>query len=329
MTVTPKVYRFSPGAKTGVAVIDGVKRCMDATGTHHWEVVAYSAGSTITLRDKATLQRQLRLVALATGSPSPSVACYYSAAAGANETPACFITGGLLTLALNDSQASIGTDESYVVEVEDSFSLCLGKGTDGGPGVATGSFNFALHAGRIFSAHNRSDSSLEEGILAGGFGVRAVTTGSETNRYLGAAITSATHGIRQSLILLPDNTWSRVSGATNVSANGFRGPSQASTLIANVGDNNTIERLVPMVVSAAVSTTPGGHVAYTRYIRGRRYSIGGIGPDGLTIVNGQVLASAGDPANIGWRHNTASTDGNDLLNLLHVWCPSGQEVLVD
>lgn len=329
MTVNPKVYRFSPGAKTGVAVIDGIKRCMDAAGTHHWEVVAYSAGSTITLRDKATLQRQLRLVALTSGSPSPSVACYYSAAAGANETPACWMTSGLTTLALNDASSGIGTDESYVVELEDAIAVCLGKGSNGGTAVTNGAFNFSVHAGRIFSAHNRSDTSLEEGILAGGFGIRTVTTGSETIRYLGAAITSGTGGTRQSLILLPDNTWSRVSGATNVSANGFRGPSQASTLIANVGDGNTIERLVPMVVSGAVSTTPGGHVAYTRYIRGRRYSINGIGPDGLTISCGQIIASETLPTVIGWRHNVISSDGNDLLNLLHIWCPSGQEVLVD
>lgn len=336
MTVTPKVYKFKPGAKTGVAVIDGIKRCMDAAGTHHWEVEAYSVGASITLRDKLTLQRRLRLVALTSGSPSPSIGCYYSAAAGANESPVCWMTSGLSTANFATADAGIGTDESYVVEIEDAIAICLGKGSDGGTAIPIGAFNYTVHAGRVFSAHNRSDVRPEEGILAGVFGVRLVTTGSETTRYLGAAITSGSHGTRQSFILLPDNTWSRVSGGTNVSTLGARASSVSGTtnILADVGDGPSIERLVPVPVMGAISTTANGHFAYTRYIRARRYAIGAVGPGGITIANGDVFASAAPPPTvIGWRHNATAgfgaDAGNEAINLLHIWCPPGQEVIVD
>ena len=331
MTVTPKVYKFKPGAKTGVAVIDGIKRCMDAAGTHHWEVEAYSAGASITLRDKLTLQRRLRLAALTSGSPSPSIACYYSAAAGANESPICWITSGLSTLNLADAASGMGTDEAYVVEVEDAIAICIAKGSNGGTAIPNGCFNFSVHAGRVFSAHNRSDTRPEEGILSGYFGVRLVTTGSETIRYLGAAITSGSGGTRQSLILLPDNSWSRVSGGTNAAPLAARSTTVSGTpnILADVGDGPIAERLVPVPVMGAISTTANGHFAYTRYIRARRYAIGATGPGGITIANGDVFASAGAPTVIGWRHNMAAADGNDQPNLVHIWCPPGQEVIVD
>jgi methionine aminopeptidase len=325
--VTPQVYRFSPGAKTGVAVVDGVKRCMDAAGIHHWEVESYTENVSITLRDKLTAQRRLRLVALTTGAPSPSVACHYSAAGGANETPACWITSGTTTLNLSASTNGIGTDDSYVIETEDSISVLLGKGTDGGTNWTASALVYGVHAGRIFSCHNRSDR-FEEGILAGVPNMRSGDTNA-VQRMIGSGIFDSTLGTRQSFIGDGVQDWSRLSAASAVSPAGDRFSSTQQNILANVGDTASIERLVPYPVTYASGTTATGHLAYTRFIRARRYGVGDIGPGGATISNTSVFASESAPDDIGWRHNMELSFGTVAKNAIWIWCPPGQETLVD
>ena len=330
MTVTPKVYRFSPGAKTGMAVVNGVKRCMDATGIHHWEVVpgSFTPDLTITLRDKATLQRQLRLVALTSGSPSPSVACYYSAAAGANENPVAYITGGDFSTTLSSSTGGMSTNEAYVVEIEDAISILFGKGTDGATGFLANSLGRGMHAGRIFSAHNRSDMETfgEQGILCG---ILACTTGTTGASY--QLSTDTTTGGNAQRYLLAGSDW--VRACVGVSSAGQRDSlvSAQRNLLANVGDNGSIERLVPYPITGPVTGTTSGHTCYTRYVRTRYYGVGDVGPDGLSVANGLILASQGSPTTIGWRHNQPliTAAATNMRNLLHIWCPPGQEVIVD
>lgn len=345
MSVTPKVYEFVPGLETPGAIIDGVQRVMISTlGTHHWEVVpgSYTAGTTITLRDKATLNRRLRLVAALTGTPNPTVDCYYSHNAGATETYKCWMSGGTTTYAINNGTYGMGAEVAYVIEIEDAITIATAKGTSGGTALVADALTMSVHAGRIFSSHNKSDSANkvgEEGILAGLMMVYNGSTWCWLSNLTGGgggvasgaqnAVWTGTQYVP--VLISPVN----VSAATGEALTHWRdsrpNANNALTLrlLENVGDNQTIERLVPFPVAGPISgANATGHFGYTRYIRARKYGYGDTPPLSSPIDNTTVLESAGDPDNIGWRHNYGWNDASVVENLIHIWCPPGAEVEV-
>lgn len=312
MTVTPKVYQFAPGAKTGAAIIDGVKRCLDAAGTHHWEVVTYTAGSTITLQDKATFTRSLRLVAI---TPQ-NVQAFYTPPGG-SESGAVLMAGGLSSgvNTLDNAQYGMSTNIAYVLEVEDAIFILTNKGLDGGALMAPSAMSWSLSAGRIYSAHNRSDATFEEGVMGGG----CFTAQSNTMGWLSQDTTSS--GTQQSIAWTGGSSFIRICCPTAMNRHSRTASNTA--LLADIGDAaSLIERLVPIPVSGPVSGTTGGHFGYTRYWRARKTPW-----DGALVTNTTILPSAGDP-NIAWRHQFYQNVTDIVINNILIWCPSGQEVIV-
>jgi hypothetical protein len=330
--VTPKVYSFAPGAKTPAAVINGVKRVMDAAGVHHWEEIpgSYTINSTITLRDKATGNRRLRLLAVTTGTPSPSVYGFYSFDGGLTESPASWLTGGpssgSIYYNIGDSTYGISTDLAYVVEVEDAITIAGAKGSNGGTALVADALGMSIHAGRTFSAHNRSDS-------AGGVGEEGIVSG-QMMVYFG----SSWSWLTESRTLTRNYIWTgesfseiSIAVSANVRSNTqWRDKSVSASipLLENVGDNQSIERLTPYPIAGMVSGASAfGHISYSRYFRARKFNHGETTIGGL-IENTTVLQSAGDP-NVGWRHNFGWSSTNVMRNTIHIWCPPGQETIVD
>lgn len=314
MTVTPKVYRFAPGAKTGAAIIDGVKLCMDATGTHHWDVVAHTPGLTITLRDKATLTRSLRLVAIA----PQNVQAFYTPPGG-SESGAVLMAGGLTGGAspntLDNVQYGMSTNVAYVLEVEDAIFILTNKGTGGGTSLLADAMAWGLSAGRIYSAHNRSDTTLEEGVMGGG----CFTSQTNTQGWLSQDTTSS--GTAQSIAWTGGSSFIRICCPTAMNRHSRSASNTA--LLADIGDaGSPIERLVPIPVSGPVTGATAGHFGYTRYWRARKTPW-----DGALVTNTTILPSAGDP-DIAWRHQFYVSASDIVINNILIWCPSGQEVIV-
>ncbi len=330
MSVTPKVYSFAPGAKTPAAIIDGVKRVMDYGGTHHWQVVtgSHAAGLNITLEDKLTGLRRLRLVAYTGGViPTPTVECYYSHDGGVTESGKQFISGGpsgATYYALNNSVYGMSTSLAYVIETEDAITVTTAKGTDGGTSLVADALAMGVHAGRIGSAHNKSDSTSkigEEGLLCGQLMVYGSSAWAMLPDFRASAQNSIWTGSTYSPVCYA------VSGTAQTSWREKRDAS-ALRLVQNVGDSKTIERLAPYpIIHQTAAGSPFAHVGYTRYLRARVYGHGDVGPSGPTISNTTVLQSAGDP-NIGWRHNYGFASVNTAINTIHIWCPPGAEVAV-
>jgi len=324
--VTPKVYYFTPGTKTPAAIIEGVKRVMEAAGTHHWEIVpgSYAINSTITLRDKATGNRRLRLLAVSTGTPSPSVYGFYSFDSGVTESTACWMSGGpsgATYYAIGNGTYGMSSTRAYVIEIEDAITISTHKGTDGGTGLVANALGMSLHAGRIFSAHNRSDSATgvgEEGILGGQLMV-----------YFG----SSWSWLSESRAEITGKVWtgnsfsaSTIAVSTNTrSSTQWRDKTVAASLplIENIGDNQSIERLTPYPIAGLITGASAfGHVGYSRYFRARKFD------HGENLINNEtILQSAGDP-NVGWRHNFAFSSTSTMKNTVHIWCPPNQEVEV-
>ena len=314
MTVTPKVYQFAPGVKTGAAIINGVERCMDAAGTHHWEVVpgSFTPDLTITLRDKNTLTRSLRLVAI---TPQ-NVQAFYTPPGG-SESGAVLMAGGLSSSpnTLDNAQYGISTNIAYVLEVEDAIFILTNRGSDGGTLIAPSAMSWSLSAGRIYSAHNRSDATFEEGVMGGG----CYTSEANTQAWLSQDTTSA--GTQQSIAWTGGSSFIRICCPTAMNRHSRTASNTA--LLADIGDAaSLIERLVPIPVSGPVSGATAGHFGYTRYWRARKTPW-----DGSVVTNTTILPSAGDP-NIAWRHQFYASATNIAINNILIWCPSGQEVIV-
>lgn len=356
MSVTPKVYEFAPGAKTGQAFIDGVKRVMEFTlGTHHWEVVpgSYSPGvnASITLRDKLTQQLRLRLVSVTAGTPNPTIDCFFSRDGGATESVKCWLSGGSTIYEINDPSYGMSIDEAYVIEIEDAITIVSAVGNIGPSAPAdpaidrptslvANALSMGVHAGRIFSAHNKSDSATgagEHGMICGQLMVYTSSPWAMLSGVTGSGggAANGAQGViwNGSAFVTPRIADVPVSAVTAEAATQWR-DSRTTTatytkkLIENVGDNQSIERLVPYPVSGPTSGTGAtGHMSYTRYLRARKYGYGDTA-GGTVIDNTTVLQSTGDP-NIGWRHNW-SFSLNELAqkNTIHIWCPPGAEIEV-
>lgn len=342
MSVTPKVYRLVPGAKTPAAIIDGVKRVMDfAGGVHHWEIVdgSYDPGVSITLQDKATSgMRRLRLTSAPTGTPSPTIDCHYSRDGGANESVNCWVSGGATIYPINNPLFGVSTTEAYVIELEDAITIVGAKGADGGTSLVANGLCMGVHAGRIFSAHNKSDAAIgagEEGMLCGQLMVYNTSPWSmlSASTGLGGGQANGTQGVIWDGVqyIIPRIADIQVSTATGLALTQWRDsrPDAANAytlkMIENAGDNQSIERLVPYPISGPISgVNAKGHFGYTRYIRARKFGFGDTAL-GELIDNATVLQSAGDP-NIGWRHNYGYNATNTRRNTIHIWCPPGAEV---
>lgn len=331
MTVNPKVYKFAPGAKTGAAIITGVKSVMDSPlGTHHWDEHAYTPGSTITLKDKLTGLKRLRLVAVTSGTPSPTVDCYYSHDGGVTESNKCWMSGGTTTYNIDNNFYGMSTDVAYVIEIEDAITIVCGKGSTGGTSLVANSMSMGVHAGRILSAHNKSDSSQkigEEGLMCGQLMVYNGSTWSMLSNLTGSG--GGVSGGAQNAIWM-GTAYVPVHVAVSGTAADYRDKRTAATvpLLENVGDAQSIERLTPFAVQGPNSgVLASGHTSYTRYIRARKYGNGDVPPASPPVDNLTVLQSAGDP-DIGWRHNYAFVNSATTINLIHIWCTPGQEIVV-
>jgi len=333
MSVNPKVYQFAPGAKTGAAIITGVKTVMDSTlGTHHWEEVpgSYAPGASITLRDKLTSLKRLRLVAVTSGTPSPTVDCYYSHDGGVTESNKCWMSGGTTVYDINNSFYGMSTDVAYVVELEDAITIVCGKGSDGGTNLVANALCMGVHAGRILSAHNKSDSAGnigEEGLMCGQLMVYNGSTWSMLSNLTGGGGGVAS-GAQNAI--WTGSAYAPVHVAVSGTAADYRDKRTAATvpLLENVGDTQSIERLTPFAIQGPnTGTLAFGHTSYTRYIRARKYGFGDVPPASAPVDNLTVLQSAGDP-DIGWRHNYAFVNAATTINLIHIWCPPGQEIVV-
>lgn len=321
MNVTPKVYQFAPGAATGAAVVNGVSRCMAAAGVHHWEVVpgSYTEGETITLRDKATGNRRLRLVA-----QTNNVQAYYSANGGVLEAGPYLMSGGWPTYTLAETTYGINLSIAYIVETEDAITIA--GGSKPSASIKASALGMGIHAGRIFSAHNRNDAERgvgEEAILCGPIDVYNVNVWS----ILSQDTTSGTNAVPQRGMLTGS---SYIPVCYAASANGFRDKRTAAIepLLADVGDSSSIERFIPIPITGPITGATSGHTSYTRYIRARKYGWGDTGPDGATISNATIIVNKLNP-NFGWRHQYFYSGGaGTMINLVHVWCPPGQEIIV-
>ena len=331
MSVNPKVYQFAPGAKTAAAIINGVKAVMDSTlGTHHWETHAYTANTTITLKDKLTGLKRLRLVAVTSGTPSPTVDCYYSHDGGATESNKCWMSGGTTTYDINNNTYGMSTNVAYVVEIEDAITIVCGKGSDGGTGLVANAMCMGVHAGRILSAHNKSDSTSiigEQGLMCGQLMTYNGSTWSMMSNLTGGGggvASGAQNAIWTGAAYAP------VHVAVSGTAADYRDKRTAATvpLLENVGDAQGIERLTPFAVQGPnTGALAFGHTSYTRYIRARKYGIGDVPPASAPVDNLTVLQSDGDP-DIGWRHNYGYANAATTINLFHIWCPPGQGPIV-
>lgn len=335
MSVTPQVYRFRPGAKTGAAVVDGVQRCMNAVGTHHWEEVpgSYVPGVSIALRDILTLQRILTLTYDSSlPEPSNTVVATYSHDGGVTTSPGMNMTGASATYQLN-SAYGMGIERAFVVEIEDAISIMTEKGAagDGGGSLQTNALSMSVLAGRILSAHNKSDSEnrrFEEGVFGGLFGASTVSSFYMLNDVTGSGW--PTVNATQTAI------WNGVSyvpvrlGATGNDSIDFLDKRQtaAQPILENVGDAQTIERLTPFSFCGSSSAAfTGGHTSSSRYFRARKYGFGDTPPASVPIDNLSIFPSLGDPDNIGWRHSCAVpiATTTTTMNLIHIWCPSSAD----
>lgn len=313
MNVTPKVFRFTPGTKTGTAIINGVKAVMDSTlDTHHWEVVSYTSGTALTLQCKANVNRRLRLA----GS-STAILAYLSLDGGATESPSCTMSGGDTDYQLSNTSYGMSTNEAYVVEIEDAIFIYSGKGTDGGTGLIAGCLGMSIAAGRLFQTHNRNDSDngiTGEGVLTGQAGVYSGSTW--------AWLSSNTTTPEPAPSIAYFNDWTKICWAVGTA--GSRSTATPAPL-ANVGDSGSIERLVPIPINGPISGNIVGHSCYTKYLRARKWNYGE-NPGTGVIANGTIVPSSTNPSTVGWRHNK-SFSGN-VGNSVIIWCASGDENIV-
>lgn len=307
MTVVPRVYKFVPGAGalSGAKVVDGVWRVLDSSNPHHWTISAYTAGSTITIASASG--QTVRITAQA-----ENCTVYYSPDGNpANESTGSRMGGGNATYDFV-STFSPSSDEAFVVELEDAITVTTMRLS--GASTLPDSLAMSFHAGRIYSAHNRNDTTLEHGVLAGICGVYNGST------WMWLNTNTTTNGTTQSLVWTGGATWMTVCTPLDINRH-LRQASQVP-MLANVGDAIATERLVPVPVCGPVSGTTGGHFGYTRYYRARATGYGG------AVTNTTVIPSATD-ANIAWRHSYYYDLGTSTNNnMVHIW-QQGTVVNVD
>jgi hypothetical protein len=308
MNITPIVYETTLTAKTGGALVNAINNVLISTlGSHHWEVVSYTAGSSIQIRCLAETNRIVNFV----GTTNDLVATL-SFDGGTTFSPGSAMSPSNYNL--NDTSYGISTSSFFVVEIEDAIVLLSGKGTNGGSSLSTGGFGMGLAAGSIFMPidRNLSQGFNGEGMLGGLSGVRGAA---DSTLSVGWISINNAAGVERSQMWA--DGWHKVSIPSITYSRSSSSPAPAS--LNAVGDGQANDRFVPYFLSGSNSGATAGLIGYTKYIRAHKNRVGG------ETTQNTIIDSNFD-ANVKWRHNRGS--GLMTANSLYVWCPSGAEITV-
>lgn len=260
----PFVRRKTPSASTAAGVLDAVRDCIVAAGSHYWSVAAYTPG--VSLELLATPQgfgdADSQRIGLRVAGAAPRLEVAY-VAAGTLAAPTSW--SGWRSITGADTAIGAGIASVYVAEYRDDNG-----GLDAGPNPASSiavllatsvGFAYGAHAGRIVALDNESDEA--NGLRGDALLVGEPTEFSDAGEWL-----TATRTAHSSVLRTGDTTWSYLA-ATDLLAG-----------TARVDDIAGQIRLVPFAVYGLGKALPAevlgqnaGVIGELKYFRRSRVSL--------------------------------------------------------
>jgi len=323
MTVIGHVYRYTPGAQTPTAHINGIKAAAQKSADlgRSWLVVSDTGSGTtrVLTVGHAFLPYLVRFAAVST----TNINCSFS-------HDGTLFSNAKALLSDTSFAGSIwntATDKAWVVETEHTFSLYTKASGTGQSSTAqfVDAMGFSFHAGKIATPDNRSDDE-QTGVYGALCGLCVPFILAVAGNVRALALTSNAAGPPSQMLV--NGAWEQIKiqrsfvRGINTASEQFPGDANYT---APLGDADGVERLSPIRVMGQNT----GTFANLRFWRARNFAVGQSDLTGTIYSNDQpgafggVRQSSADP-NIWWRHTTnsgASSGGNEQAtqNTIYFW----------